>query len=188
VKSLAAILITILGAAILTLGEDPKPLTIITLSGEKFENGVVTRVEPDAVTITHSAGVARIPFSNLPPELRTQLGFDAEKLAAFNAAQAAAAKARAEAEAQQQKNARAEQQRIDSRRAHKLAALRRWASQNLMVASREDQLRAAMGAKFFQQRGGKPLSAAEFQFLDDQTKIAIILYQPEMLPPELLDE
>jgi monoamine oxidase len=187
-KGFAAGLITILGAAILTLGEDSKPLTIVTLSGEKFENAGVTRVEPDAVTVTHSGGVARIPFSNLSPELRAQLGFDAEKLAAFNAAQIAAAKARVEAEAQQKKNARAEQQKTDARRARKLAALRRWASQNLMVASREDQLRAALGAKFFQQRGGKPLSAAEFQFLDNQSKIAIILYQPEMLPPELLDE
>lgn len=70
----------------------------------------------------------------------------------------------------------------------KLEALQRWASRNLLLASREDQLRAAMAQKFSREQGNRPFSADQFRFFDDQTKSAIILYTPELLPPELLTQ
>jgi hypothetical protein len=75
----------------------------------------------------------------------------------------------------------------DARRQAKLARLQKWASQNLMLASREDQLKAALAGKMFAERRNKPLTANEFQFLNDDSKFIIILYHPQMLPPELLD-
>lgn len=174
--------------ALAAADEAAKPITIVTLTGEKFERAIVTRVDVDAITVKHSTGIARIPFSNLSPELRSKFGFDPQRLAAFNEAQTAAEKAQAEADAKRQEKANAEQQAIRERRAKKLAVLRQWASRNLIMANHEDQLRAALAARYFQQRGGKPLSAAEFAFLDQETKISIILYMPEMLLPELLDQ
>ena len=188
-KAAAVIAALYFGTCLSFFAEDASPVTIVTLSGEKFENVRVVRTDFEAITVLHSAGTTRIPFSNLSADLQTRYGYDPGKIAAFKAGQESGeAKARAEADAKQQDLARAEQQRITARRARKLEALRKWASSNLLMASREDQLRAAMGAKYFQQRAGKPLTAAEFQFLDEKTKIAIILYLPEMLPLELLDE
>jgi TP901 family phage tail tape measure protein len=58
------------------------------------------------------------------------------------------------------------------------------ASKNLLMAGREDQLRAALAAKFAAQRGGKGFSANEFQFFDPSTKQAIEKTNPDLLPPE----
>jgi len=50
--------------------------TWITLDGKTYQNVVVTKIEADTVTITHSMGVAHIPISLLPPDIQKQLNYD----------------------------------------------------------------------------------------------------------------
>jgi len=57
------------------------------------------------------------------------------------------------------------------------------ASKSLQLASREDQLRAALTAKFIQNRGGRGFSENEFQFLDQETRRSIQQFNPSALPP-----
>lgn len=56
-------------------------------------------------------------------------------------------------------------------------------SKSLMMAGREDQLRAALMAKFAGM-GGK-LTADSFQFMDEATKRSIMNFNPDLLPREL---
>jgi hypothetical protein len=177
----ALLLLALLAIAPLHVAFAEEPRTITTLSGEKFEKATVTGVTPYGISITHSSGVAFARFADLPDDVRKLYGYDPAKIAAADAA----AIAQRDAEAAKQKRDQEQKAEAERRDAPRKAALRRWASQNLMNASREDQLRAAMAAKFFEQRKGRPLSAAEYSFLDQDSKIALILYFPELLPPEL---
>ena len=52
---------------------------ITTTKGKTYSNIVVQRVEPDGITIKHAAGLGKIYFSELPPEIRQKYGYDAEK-------------------------------------------------------------------------------------------------------------
>ena len=54
------------------------------------------------------------------------------------------------------------------------------------MASREDQLRAALLQKAIRQRG-RGFTANEFQFLSQETRGAIERYQPNALPPEFMN-
>jgi TP901 family phage tail tape measure protein len=56
------------------------------------------------------------------------------------------------------------------------------ASRNLQLASREEQLRAALVARFVQQRGGRGFNTNEFQFLDQGTRQSIERFNPNALP------
>lgn len=64
-------------------GATPKGMEIVTTSGTKYENVTVTLVEPDGLSISHEAGVAKVPFTSLSPELQTKYGYDQEKAAAY---------------------------------------------------------------------------------------------------------
>lgn len=75
---------------------------------------------------------------------------------------------------------------VAERRAQKLAALKQWASDNLMLAPREIQLRAAMAAKLYQEKGNKPFTLSEWQVFDEVTKWCIIVGCPQAIPVELL--
>src|ERR1700683_1190184 len=44
--------------------------------GTTYQNVVITKVEPDTVTITHSMGVAHLPISTVPPDIQKQLNYD----------------------------------------------------------------------------------------------------------------
>ena len=68
----------------------------------------------------------------------------------------------------------------------RLIAARQRASRALLMAPREDQLKAALSARTLQDRGGKPMTAEEFQFYGQDTKRIIYTYVPDLLPPELL--
>jgi len=100
------IILVILTAA---AGAPDQGTTIVTLRGEKFEKAVVTRVEPDSITIAHSAGVARVPFTELSAEIQKKYGYDVSKAAEYREALMRIARAQAEAEAQR---ARIEAQRV----------------------------------------------------------------------------
>ncbi len=58
-------------------------------------------------------------------------------------------------------------------------------SRNLLFFDREGQLCAAMAAKFSQQHGGRAFTAEEFQYLDQDTKLQILLTNPDLLHPEM---
>jgi len=47
-----------------------------TSDGKTYQNVVVTKIEPEMVSITHSMGVAHISISTLPPEIQKQLNYD----------------------------------------------------------------------------------------------------------------
>jgi ribosomal protein L12E/L44/L45/RPP1/RPP2 len=178
VKTVIPILLALVAIAV-AYAEEPR--TITTLTGERFDKAIVTSITAYGISITHSRGVAFVRFADLPDDVRKHYGYDPVKIAAADAAATAARNT----EAAQQKREQEKKAEAERRDAPRKAALRRWASQNLMIASREDQLRAAMAAKFFEQRKGRPLTAAEYSFLDQDSKIALILYFPELLPPEL---
>jgi TP901 family phage tail tape measure protein len=58
------------------------------------------------------------------------------------------------------------------------------ASKNLLLATREEQLRAAL-VKSFTNKRGSGFNAAEFQFLDKGTQEAVQKFNPDSLPPEI---
>jgi hypothetical protein len=49
--------------------------TWTTSDGTTYQNVVVTKIEPETVTITHSMGVAHVPINLLPPDIQKQLNY-----------------------------------------------------------------------------------------------------------------
>ncbi len=85
---------------------------ITTLSGTKYKNITITRVEPGGISISHDDGLAKIPFTDMAEDLRTKYGYDSKKAAqSMQADQAVAAQraAAANAAAIQQAKARVEE-------------------------------------------------------------------------------
>jgi hypothetical protein len=56
-----------------------------TVDGKTYENVVVTGIEPDAVTISHSLGVAHISTDLLPPDIQKMVNYDPEAAASVRA-------------------------------------------------------------------------------------------------------
>lgn len=56
---------------------------ITTLSGKTYENCRVRAVTPHEISIYHTRGIARIPFSDLPRNYQLRYGYDPEKEAAY---------------------------------------------------------------------------------------------------------
>lgn len=52
------------------------PLTITTRKGVTYENCRLLRVEPDGISYAHSRGIAKLFFSELPPEYATRYGYN----------------------------------------------------------------------------------------------------------------
>jgi hypothetical protein len=42
-----------------------------TSNGKEYKNATVTRVEPDGIVIKFSGGIVKLPFTDLPEEMRT---------------------------------------------------------------------------------------------------------------------
>ena len=87
--------------------DDAPPFDLTTLSGKKYLGVTVTRVEGDAIAISHADGIVRVSFADLPPELRTKYGYDPNKAAAAIAQRAEAMARQREIDA---KNIEAEKQ------------------------------------------------------------------------------
>lgn len=72
---------------------------LILANGKTYQEVTFTKIEPDAITITHAGGIVRIPMESLRPESQQALGYDPEKAAvarqAYLAQQAALADANA---------------------------------------------------------------------------------------------
>ncbi len=50
----------------------PASISIATTDGKKFTDCKIIRVEPDGIVISHAIGVTKVPFSDLPSNLRQQ--------------------------------------------------------------------------------------------------------------------
>ena len=80
------------------LGEEPNPWLnklipqLVLSTGKTYDGVKITKIEDDAITITHAGGVARVPVETLKPEAQTALGVDLEKAATARAAGIMAAK------------------------------------------------------------------------------------------------
>lgn len=61
---------------------DETKVTFTTLSGQRFENAIVSVYSPLEISVRTANGVTHVPFADLSPELRKQFGFDPSKLAA----------------------------------------------------------------------------------------------------------
>jgi hypothetical protein len=77
---------------------------IATIKGTVYEHAAIGHVEPDGITVTHDAGIVKIPFTDLSPEMQQKYGYDRKKADA-------AIKQRAEAAAQQLQAAEVAQQK-----------------------------------------------------------------------------
>lgn len=76
---------------------------ITTLSGKKYLNATLTRIEPNGISITHDDGLAKVSFADLSEELRKKYGYDPTKAAEFTQTQQAAAAQRAAENKRQEK-------------------------------------------------------------------------------------
>jgi hypothetical protein len=69
------------------------PHQITTLDGKTYEKVILDRVEPDGLLVLFSpaeggSGTAKLKFRNLPVELRERYGYDADRVADYEAARA----------------------------------------------------------------------------------------------------
>lgn len=85
-------------AVLLLAGMSLSAADLTTLSGKTYRDYTVLKVLPDAVQVSHAAGVSKVPLADLPPEIREQHAAQATAAAALAAkAQAAAEAAAAQA-------------------------------------------------------------------------------------------
>jgi hypothetical protein len=61
------------------LAEEEKIPEVKTASGKIYKNVRITNVTPSEVRIFHEEGVGRIPFADLPDDLKSKLGYDPVK-------------------------------------------------------------------------------------------------------------
>src|ERR1041385_9027231 len=57
--------------AAIACGEDVR-----TKSGKAYKDIIVTRIEPDGIVVTHSFGIEKIPFAELPNELQERYRYN----------------------------------------------------------------------------------------------------------------
>jgi len=55
--------------------------SLVLADGKTYTEVTFTKVEPDAIWITHSGGIVRIPMENLQPDSQAALGYDPVKAA-----------------------------------------------------------------------------------------------------------
>lgn len=73
------LLIVLLLVPILALAETPQIPTILTVDGVEYRECEYRRHDQAYLHISHSDGLARLEISKLPDDVKTVLGFDAEK-------------------------------------------------------------------------------------------------------------
>jgi hypothetical protein len=54
-----------------------------TVNGQEYKNAKVSRVEPDAIVITFSSGIVKLPFTELPREIQKKYGIAAYRVFPF---------------------------------------------------------------------------------------------------------
>lgn len=72
------------------IAEEPKEWPLLTTTkGKEYHNAKLTAVEPSGIKITHADGLARIPFEQLPDDIRSTFKVDPAQAAAHKAKLAA---------------------------------------------------------------------------------------------------
>lgn len=107
--------------------ETPQRVDIRTSSGVTYTKCKITKTEPDGITILHSKGVAKIPFTNLSQDYKRQFNYNPSNATDYAEAMA---KQHAEEWKQNERN-RAEATEIEELRRKKAQAdLDRWQAQD----------------------------------------------------------
>ncbi|MCE9520561.1 MAG: trichohyalin-plectin-homology domain domain-containing protein [Verrucomicrobia bacterium] len=70
-------------------GDNQKPFDLTTLLGQTYQHCRIIKATPEAITISHDTGVAKIPFENLNDDWKTRFNYSPEKAQAFQKAEAA---------------------------------------------------------------------------------------------------
>lgn len=73
---------------ILLLAPNLYALDITTLDGKTYRECRVARIYPDSICVLFSGGGARVPLANLPESMRAEFGYDPQRAAAFQRAEA----------------------------------------------------------------------------------------------------
>jgi hypothetical protein len=85
-KTLVHSVLTLLLAVGMAMAETPatdKPFELTTLTGQTYKNCRVIKALPDAITVVHDGGVAKVSFENLSEAWRTKFNYDPIKAVAF---------------------------------------------------------------------------------------------------------
>ncbi len=78
-KTFVQAFFALLAAGSLSAGAE----NIKTVDGKEYKKTTNTRAEPDGLMITFSGGIVKIPFPELPQELRDRYHFDPKAAAQF---------------------------------------------------------------------------------------------------------
>lgn len=63
--------------------------TIMTLGGQTYQNCQLLKVDADGITVSETAGITKIPYALLPPNLQQRFGYDPHQAVALTVAQIA---------------------------------------------------------------------------------------------------
>ena len=70
------------------------PVDIVTTTGKSYSDVIVQRVEPDGISIKHSAGIVKLFVAELPPDVLEKYKLNAESARQYQADKNAALQAR----------------------------------------------------------------------------------------------
>lgn len=119
-----------------------------TNAGKEYKNVTVSRVEPDGIVVTGTAGISKVYFTELPKDVQERFGYDSQKASDYSAQQSAGLEQvrKQEEEASRQKaeaSQKANQQRAEQERQQN--ALRALQSRYDQLQHQEDELLLQIG-------------------------------------------
>ena len=164
-------LLIICGAAMpmLVIADDIK-----TLTGTEYKSAKISRVEPDGIVIVHSAGIVKIPFTELSDDLKKKYGYDPEKAKAY------AAQVGAQQRALAIQNERYAAQAAERQRAQAIESQRAKERSNAQMADRAEA-RARDNAEQEAQQQAEHLKVygiiEPFRFEENRTVVWVQLYE-----------
>jgi hypothetical protein len=141
--------------------------TITTISGTTYSDASVTKTTPAAISITHSTGMAKIPFKDLPAAMQKKYGYDPAKAAEYE---------EQEAQRQAEQKQRAETQRLQAEQENAARQQASVAKGQAELAQGQARQQAAVQAE--QEAKKKPLYPT--------TPLAMILSDPKPRVPFLI--
>jgi hypothetical protein len=112
-------------------------LDITTRDGKTYKHAKVTAIYPDGLSITHSTGVSKVPFDNLPDTIQKEYNYDPAKAAASSRA------------AEEAKKAEAAQAAAAQRERERIALQAAQAAQARQAEERRRQVQTTAGAADF---------------------------------------
>ena len=149
--------VTLLVLAAVFVSAPARADDLVTIKGKRYEKVRVTEITPVTIAFTHSSGVARLPFTELGPDVQKKFGYDEAKARAWLAEQArvaaAAEQARKEESARKRQQATEVQQQVEQMAAalgntvYDGATHRWYHSQEEAAFARERALKEALQAR-----------------------------------------